>query len=202
MPEQTAPPPVAVHRVTMIDPARLAAAAYNPRKISARAMEALMQSIRAHGFVEPVVVQREGLIVIGGHQRVEALRRLCAASGVGLPKIPAVLLDVGEREAKRLNVALNRIAGEWDDDALAAVLSSLGSLAEVEVLGMGLSAREVAALLVPGPREGETGAFARSVTLSVRFDTVEERDAAKALLDERAQRTGLRPGAILRELLK
>lgn len=190
-----------VHRTEMVAASRLAAAAYNPRRISRRALEALKESIRAHGFVEPVVVQRSGLVLIGGHQRVEALRALCAETGEKMPRIPAVVLDIDDREARRLNVALNRIAGEWDDAALAALLSSLGSLDETETLAMGLSAREVETLLSPPPEAEETSAFARSVTLTVRCSSVAERDAVKGLLDERAARLGKRPAEVLREVL-
>lgn len=192
-----------VHRTTMVEPDKLAVATYNPRRISRRAMSALKASITAHGFVEPVVVQRTGMVLIGGHQRVEALRQLCVEAGERLPKIPAVVLDVDDRRARLLNVALNRIGGEFDDAALSALLSGLGALDDAEVLASGLSARDIATLLAPAATEDvqPTTAFARSVTLTVRFDTVEERDAAKALLDERAQRAGKKPGVVLRELL-
>lgn len=191
-----------VHRVTMLDPAALQRAPYNPRRIAKRQLDALVLSIQQHGFVEPIVVQASTRTIIGGHQRVEALRRLCAEQGAKLPKIPAVLLDVDDRQARRLNVALNRIAGEWDDAALASLVASLGALAPEEAAGMGLSDAEVAAMLAPAePAEDESTTFAASVTLSIRFDTVEERDATKALLDERANREHKRPGTVLRELL-
>jgi ParB-like chromosome segregation protein Spo0J len=192
-----------VHRTTMVEPDKLAVAAYNPRRISRRSMSALKASITAHGFVEPVVVQATGMVLIGGHQRIEALRQLCAEAGVKLPKVPAVVLDVDDRRARLLNVALNRIGGEFDDAALSSLLSGLGALDEAEVLAAGFTSRDIAALLAPAATEDvqPTTAFARSVTLTVRFDTVEERDAAKALLDERAQRAGKKPGVVLRELL-
>ena len=41
----------------------------NPRRISDEELESLTRSIREFGLVEPVVVRREDLVVIGGHRR-------------------------------------------------------------------------------------------------------------------------------------
>ncbi|MFQ5914671.1 MAG: ParB N-terminal domain-containing protein [Nitrospinota bacterium] len=52
-------------------------APYNPRRISQEMLEASAESIRIHGFVEPIVADRRGwepkrkrLVVVGGHQRL------------------------------------------------------------------------------------------------------------------------------------
>jgi len=190
-----------IHRPVMVDAAKLKPAPYNPRRISRQQLDALKASIAQNGFVEPVVAQRGTLVLIGGHQRLEALRQLCRDANEKLPKIPAVLLDVDDRRARLMNVALNRIDGEFDDALLGNLLSGLGEISAVELLGTGLSDIEVAALLVPELPENETTTFGQSVTLTVRFDTVEERDAAKALLSERAQRSGKKASVVLRDLL-
>jgi DNA modification methylase len=82
-------------------------------------MAALMRSIEQFGFVEPVVGRRGDRLLIGGHQRVEAARRL------GYATVPVVEVDVTDEQARALNVALNRIHGEWDLPKLAEVLKSL-----------------------------------------------------------------------------
>src|SRR5262245_3409416 len=82
-------------------------------------MAALIESIRAFGFAEPVVVRRGDLLVVGGHQRIEAAKRL------GLAEVPVVELDLSDEQAKALNVALNKIHGEFDIPKLAEILASL-----------------------------------------------------------------------------
>ena len=61
-----------LHRVSDLNPS-----AYNPRKITPEKFEALKESIRVDGFLEPIVVQKKGLNIIGGHQRVKAIKEIC-----------------------------------------------------------------------------------------------------------------------------
>lgn len=190
-----------VHRPTMVDAAKLKPAPYNPRRISRAMLDSLKASIQQNGFVEPVVAQKSTLTIIGGHQRLEALRQLCRDANEKLPKIPVVLVDVDDRRARLMNIALNRIDGEFDDALLGSLLGGLGEISDVELLGAGLTDVEVAALLAPSELPEGTMTFGQSVTLSVRFDTVEERDAAKALLNERAQQSGKKASVVLRDLL-
>ena len=46
----------------------------NPRKISKSAMKALRASIRRFGLVQPVIVNEHTGKVVGGHQRLEAMK--------------------------------------------------------------------------------------------------------------------------------
>jgi ParB-like chromosome segregation protein Spo0J len=48
----------------------------NPRRISNDQLESLTRSLREYGFVQPVLARREDKMVIGGHQRLLAARRL------------------------------------------------------------------------------------------------------------------------------
>jgi ParB-like chromosome segregation protein Spo0J len=54
----------------------------NPRRIGDAELDALERSLRTFGFVQPVVARREDGVVIGGHQRLVAARRL------GLTSVP------------------------------------------------------------------------------------------------------------------
>src|SRR5262245_18447689 len=99
----------------------LAPAPYNPRVIPDDEMDALMRSISTFGFAEPVVARRGDMLIVGGHQRVEAARRL------GMLEVPVVELDLSDEQANSLNVALNRIHGEFDIPKLAELLASLPS---------------------------------------------------------------------------
>lgn len=105
--------------IAYLPPNKLQVATYNPRRIPPDQMKALMASIQRFGFVEPVVVNKRTGVLVGGHQRVEAAKRL------KLAKVPVVHIDVSLAEEKALNVALNRIGGEFDMDALGALLKDV-----------------------------------------------------------------------------
>lgn len=96
----------------------LKTAKYNPRKISKKELANLVQSIETYGLVQPIVVNKNHTI-IGGHQRVEACRRL------KYKEVPVVIVDLDEDREKELNVALNKISGDWDTDQLTTLLNEL-----------------------------------------------------------------------------
>ncbi len=100
------------------------ASPYNPRKISPHDLTALRRSLREFGAVEPVVVNRRSGRIVGGHQRVKA------AAAESIESLPVVYVDLDEPREKQLNLALNRIAGEFDRDSLAAILKDLKGLDE------------------------------------------------------------------------
>ncbi|MEX0800895.1 MAG: site-specific DNA-methyltransferase [Dehalococcoidia bacterium] len=114
---------------------------FNPRRISDAELEALTRSVREFGFVQPIIARREDGTVIGGHQRLVAARRL------GLKAVPVVYLDLSPEQAKLLNVALNKISGEWDQELLARLLAELDEAPDVDVTLTGFGEDEVAKLL-------------------------------------------------------
>ena len=103
----------------MADPKRLEPSAYNPRKISAEEMDKLRRSIREFGLVQPIIVQMPGNRIIAGHQRREA------AIAEGLKRVPVHRLRISDAKSRAMNLALNRISGEWDDDKLVILLREL-----------------------------------------------------------------------------
>jgi len=91
----------------------------NPRQMSDEQKARLRRSVEEFGVVEPLVINKDGT-VIGGHQRLDTLEKM------GRETIPCYRLDIPVEKAKLLNLALNRISGEWDEEKLAGVLSDLG----------------------------------------------------------------------------
>ncbi|MBN1631219.1 MAG: DNA modification methylase [Thermoleophilia bacterium] len=114
----------------------------NPRRISDSELEALTRSIKEFGVVDPVIARRETRVVIGGHQRLLAARKL------GLGTVPAILLDIDEDKARLLNVALNKISGEFDEELLAQLLAGLADSAEVDLTLSGFDDQEIDDLLL------------------------------------------------------
>lgn len=105
-------------------------AEYNPRKISKEAAAGLAASLERFGLVEPLVWNRRTKRLVGGHQRLEALR----ASGA--KRVPVTVVDLSEPEERALNVTLNnpQIAGEWSADAVGFLEGIAGSVG-AEVFG-------------------------------------------------------------------
>ena len=109
-------------------------APYNPRVITDHDFEALRRSLRFFGPVEPLVCNRRSGRIVGGHQRVKA------AVAEGLEGLPVTWVDLDEPSEKLLNLALNRINGQWDDNALSEVIASLGEFgADLELSGFSAS---------------------------------------------------------------
>lgn len=87
----------------------LKAAPYNPREISKKAAAGLRASIKRFGLVQPIVWNKRSGSVVGGHQRVDAMKAL------GQTEARVVVVDLPDLEEKALNVTLNNpeIEGEF-----------------------------------------------------------------------------------------
>lgn len=113
----------------------------NPRRMAARELEALTRSMSEFGFIDPVIARKETRVVIGGHQRLVAARKL------GLKTVPAIFLEISEEKARLLNVALNKISGEFDEELLAQLLASLEGTPELDLSHSGFDGAEIDELL-------------------------------------------------------
>jgi len=103
---------------------QLVPASYNPRKKlkpGDSEFEKIKNSITEFGYVDPVIVNQD-LTVIGGHQRISVLKTL------GYTEIDCVVIDIDKTKEKALNVALNKISGEWNKELLAELIKDLQSL--------------------------------------------------------------------------
>ena len=90
-------------------------AAYDPRiqlKPGDPEFERLKESINTFGNVEPIVWNKRTKNVVGGHQRLAVLKAL------GVTETEVSVVDLSMEEEKLLNVALNKIKGDWDYDKL------------------------------------------------------------------------------------
>lgn len=99
-------------------------AGYNPRKKlkpGDSEFEKIKNSINEFGYVEPVIVNKD-MTVIGGHQRISVLKEL------GYADIDCVVIDIDKTKEKALNIALNKISGEWDKELLANLIKDLQEL--------------------------------------------------------------------------
>lgn len=102
--------------------ADLLPADYNPRKDlkpGDAEYEKLKRSIEQFGYVEPVIWNQTTGRVVGGHQRLKVLMDM------GMTEVDCVVVAMDEEKEKALNIALNKISGDWDKDKLALLIADL-----------------------------------------------------------------------------
>ncbi len=100
---------------------KLIPATYNPRKDLKPNDEEYIKiknSIENFGFVSPLVINKD-MTVIGGHQRLKVLIEL------GYTEIECIVVDLDKTSEKALNIALNKIQGDWDEEKLESLLKEL-----------------------------------------------------------------------------
>ena len=95
--------------------ADLIPADYNPRKDLKPGdpeYDKLKRSMEQFGYVEPVIWNKSTGRVVGGHQRLKVLMDM------GVTEVECVVVEMDEEREKALNIALNKISGDWDKDKL------------------------------------------------------------------------------------
>lgn len=110
----------------------LNAAPYNPRKdLQPGDLEyqKIARSIEKYGCVEPIIWNEKTGNVIGGHQRLKVL------AATGAVEVDVSVVQLSLEDEKALNLALNKISGQWDNEKLSAVLQDLSAGFDVEVTG-------------------------------------------------------------------
>lgn len=90
---------------------------YNPRKISDSELKKLEDSMDKFGYVEPLVWNEKTGNIVGGHQRLKILAKKLK------DEVEVVVVNLDEYQEKALNLALNRISGDWDEDKLVDLLT-------------------------------------------------------------------------------
>jgi len=103
--------------IDQINPAK-----YNPRRPLQPGdpeYEKLKKSITEFDIVEPLIINKRGNVLIGGHQRLTVLKDL------GRTQVDVSIVDLPEAKEKALNLALNKTGGQWDMPMLKDLLQEL-----------------------------------------------------------------------------
>ena len=95
-------------------------AKYNPRIMTAEQLSSLAESIERGGMLEPIIVNKRGMTIIGGHQRYKILTTEFEAD-----ETMCVIVDVDKTTEKQLNLALNKISGFWDEEKVSDLIYEL-----------------------------------------------------------------------------
>lgn len=115
---------------------------YNPRKALTpedTEYQKIKKSIEQFGYVDPIIINENGTI-IGGHQRRTVLMDL------GWDEVDVIVVSLNKNDEKALNVALNKIAGEWNETAMTKLLVEL-DLSEYDFTLTGFDQKELDDLL-------------------------------------------------------
>ena len=123
---------------------RLNPAAYNPRKDLQPGdpeYQKLARSMTKFGCVEPIIWNERTGNVVGGHQRLKVL------IAAGETELDVSVVTLSAEDEKALNLALNKIAGVWDDEALSQLLQELAETAGVDETLTGFDPGELDELL-------------------------------------------------------
>lgn len=120
----------------------------NPR-LNDDAVEVVAKSIREFGFRQPIVVDEDGVVIIG-HTRLKA------AKSLGLSEVPVhVARGLSPEKVKALRIADNKTAeiAEWNLELLPIELAELQGM-DFDLGMLGFDQDELAKLLDPGTQEG------------------------------------------------
>lgn len=115
-------------------------ATYNPRITLQKGdpeYDDIASSMKEFGYVEPIVWNERTGNVVGGHQRLTVL------IDSGTKEVEVSVVNLSERDEKQLNLALNKIKGEWDYDKLEDILSEFTM---DDIVGTGFTASDLAVM--------------------------------------------------------
>lgn len=140
--------------------AKLKAAAYNPRidlQPGDPEYEKLKRSIEQWGYVDPLVWNARTGNLVGGHQRLKVL-----VNEFGVKSVRVQVVDLPLDQERMLNVALNKVGGDWDKVKLAELLKEIEA-EDLDVSMTGFDEAEIqrmyedAAALTEAGQGGEIG---------------------------------------------
>lgn len=129
-------------KIEKIDINLLNLAEYNPRKdLKPENIEykKIKRSIEEFGYVDPIIINKD-MTVIGGNQRLKILKEL------DYKKVDCVIVDLDKTKEKALNIALNKIEGEWDYPKLKDLLIEIDT-GEFDIETTGFMEEEIEELI-------------------------------------------------------
>lgn len=121
-------------KVKKISISKIRVAAYNPRldlQPGDKEYEKIKRSIDEFGLVDPLVWNEHNGVLIGGHQRLKVIKDL------GWKEVQVSIVNIKDaKREKLLNIALNRVQGDWEEDSLSKLIESLSLTATPEEMAL------------------------------------------------------------------
>jgi 16S rRNA G966 N2-methylase RsmD len=141
-------------KVETIDIDKIQPAKYNPRKDLKPGdpeYDKLKKSITEFDMVEPLILNKRGNVLIGGHQRLKVLKEM------GRTEVEVSVVDLPPAKEKALNIALNKISGSWLLPELKDILQEIDT-GEFDIEITGFDSKEIEDLInqLHQPEDGLT----------------------------------------------
>jgi ParB-like chromosome segregation protein Spo0J len=173
------------HQIINVDVSELKELERNARLHSADQLKQITESIKRFGFLSPVVIDSNNVVVAGNG-------RLIAAKGLGIDSVPAIRAQgLSQEELRAYALVDNRLSetSSWDIDMLKIELDDLiGNGMELDVIGF--SDDEISKL-VSGPFDfvpdfgSDSDSQPKKAKLVVEFATLEDMDELLSELKSR-----------------
>ena len=103
----------------------------NNARNNSKTIEKVQESIEKYGFKVPLVID-ENYVIIAGHTRFEALKRINEATGK-YQTVPCNVVRLNDDLAKEYRIVDNKISdlSEWDTDKLTLELKTFATADEI-----------------------------------------------------------------------
>jgi DNA modification methylase len=141
-------------KIETIEISKINPAVYNPRKdlkTGDPEYEHLKKSINEFGLIDPLIWNKRTGNLVGGHQRLKILKER------GDKEVEVSVVDFDDAKEKALNIALNKISGDWDMPLLKDLLEELDT-GDFDMDLTGFTSKEIEDLMTQfhTPEEGLT----------------------------------------------
>lgn len=113
-----------ISNVQWWDVSKLEANDYNPNHVMGPEMQLLEHSILTNGWIQPILVNPDGIIIDGFHRATlakQSKKLIERYSG----KVPVVVMDILDSEAMLLTVRINRAKGTHASICMSSIVKKL-----------------------------------------------------------------------------
>ena len=153
---------------------------YNPRKDlqpEDDEWKNIARSLATFGYVDPIIINQDGTI-IGGHQRAKVLQAM------GHKEVDVVVVDMEKNDEMALNIALNKIGGQWDLDKLKDTLKDIDT-SSLDIKVTGFSEGELQLMLGDPDDEEEEGSDVSRMTFVLTLEQYAAVEHARQLIKKK-----------------
>ncbi len=127
-------------KISRIPVSKINTVEWNPRvelQPGDSAYEKLRSSLDRFGLVEPLVWNERSGNLIGGHQRLKVLIE------AGQTEVDVSCVDLPPSRERELNLALNKISGDWDEAKLGQLFDEMLRMPDFNIITTGFETQEV-----------------------------------------------------------
>lgn len=134
-----------INHIAWLEPAELHGNPWNPNRVHKAELALLRQSLLLTGWIQPILANRNGMIIDGFH-RWSLASQDGDVLALGNGTIPVARLDIDDPAAMLLTVRINRAKGSHSSTLMSELVRALlraGVTSERIQREMGATAREV-----------------------------------------------------------